>query len=335
MRAPLWTEANLYSAHGGSAPPMALLRTGLVTFFLALVALAPLAAAQLPGAPAPCGPLTAQVAVPQALGPGESGDVRLTVANAGNFAAAVTVAASLPDPASGWAIVNPEDQQQTVAASGSQEFVFSVQPSEGASQTATINFTASGACSPPVGACPQGACDAQPVTATGQLQYRAPEGLRIPGLDSLGFPVEYLVAGIVLIGITTAIPFLLRGKKRGISAECPEPLKLVRPGRGASFPIELRNATPQPATAHLEVGPVPEGWSAFMPLPEVQLAAREKRSLWLMVRAPPQARAGETVDIELRLRHAAGNRKGAAATVRVRAEVNPNVTEPAAAPAGA
>lgn len=296
----------------------------LVLFLVALAA--PLAAAQIPGVPPGCGPLEATVTVPAALAPGERGDVTISVENAGNFVATVTVAANVAD--AGWSLVDSADQTGDVPAGGSASFTYSVTPAEGAAETATVNFSVSGTCNPPVGACPQGACDAAPVNQSGTVTLRPAEGLRFPGLENVDFPVEYLIAGIVLVGIAAAIPFLLRKKKGDVAADCPEPLKMVRPGRGTSFPIELRNPGAEPATARFEVGPLPEGWSAFMPLPEVQLAARETRNLWLMVRAPAEAATGAMADIELRLRSGA-DAKAPARLVRVRAEVNPSAAESA------
>jgi len=101
---------------------------------------------------------------------------------------------------------------------------------------------------------------------------------------------------------------------------CPEPLKFVRPGRGASFPIEVKNGADEPARLALAVAAVPEGWSAFLPLPEIQLAPKETRSLWLMVRAPETAKPGEAVDVELTATDAADPRR--TKRVRVRAEVS-------------
>lgn len=294
----------------------------ILPLLLVLALAAPFATAQVPTLE-PCGPLTGAVTVPPPMGVGDQGNVVVAVDNRGNFSASVTVAASIV-PSDQWRLVNPADQTKTIAAGGSDTFTFTIEALDGATEEATVNFSVTGTCNPPVGACPSGSCDAAPLSLSGQVGLRVEEGLRFPGIENLQFPIEYLIAGIALIGITTAIPFLLRKRTRGLVAQSPEPLKLVRPGRGTSFPIEIRNPGNEPATAQLEVGPVPEGWSAFMPLPEVQLAARETRSLWLMVRAPPTAAAGETVDVELRLRSTAAKHPLA---VRVRAEVNPNAAD--------
>jgi uncharacterized membrane protein len=100
----------------------------------------------------------------------------------------------------------------------------------------------------------------------------------------------------------------------------------VRAGRGASFPIQVRNASPQNVKYELAVGPVPQGWSAFLPLPDVQLAPREARGLWLMVRSPPDAQNGDAAEVEV---SASDPATGATTNLRVRAEVMSGATDAA------
>lgn len=295
----------------------------LAALFALALALAPAhALAQVPTQPQGCAIAADPPTVPATLAADAVGDVALNVRNTGSFPADVNVSAVLND--AGWRIVSgPADQ--AIAAGGSGSFVFRVSPATGAAPTATIQLTVNAACNPPTGplptACPGNSCQAT-ASQQGALAYEAPQGIRLPGLDALAFPIEYLIAGVLLVAVATAIPLALRGRtarRGGIAADCPEPLKMLKAGRGTSFPIELRNLADQPAQASFEVAPVPEGWSAFMPLPEVQLAAKEARSLWLMVRAPPDAQVGATADIELKLRLPSGVELP---SVRVRAEVN-------------
>ena len=289
----------------------------VVTLALLVAALAlPSAAAQLPVQPAACGPIDIPEApaVPAAVAPGGTAQVTVDVTNGGQVPATVTVTGATTS--AGWTIItSPEPATVEPGASGA--FTFVVSAAGDAGGDATVSFAASGACETPQGLpCPGNACNAGSANTQVQVPLRPAEGFRLP---ALGFPIEYLLAAVVLVGLAAAIPFAMRKKRPGLHAECPEPLKMLRAGRGTSFPIEIRNGSKEPTTAHFEVGPVPQGWSAFMPLPEVQLAAREARSLWLMVRSPQEAQVGDTVDIELRLKDA--RRGGGGAVVRVRAEV--------------
>lgn len=286
----------------------------------------PLALAQVPGAPPPCGPIAATAMSPMdPVPPGQSANIILTVQN--NGTTGVQAVVTISPATEGWTIQNPEDQTETVPGQASREFTFTVSPTDAARADLSVSFQVSGTCALPAPGipCPPDACTTTAQAPGAYVRLAPRDGGGIPGLQNLDFPLEYLVAGVVLVGVASAIPLLLRKKAPGFAAECPEPLKMVRPGRGTSFPIEVRNASPEPVTAQFDIGPVPEGWTAFMPLPEVQLAGREARSLWLMVRAPATALEGDAADVEVRLRGT--GRPEVSSVVRVRAEVSPTAAE--------
>ena len=286
---------------------------------LALLACLSPAQAQIPTSLA-CGPITipADPATPGPIAAGTSVDVVVDVLNEGQLPVMLTVTAEPAQP--GWQVTSPPSAR--VAEGGTGTFTFTVTAGPSASADTTISFLASGACEGPQGLpCPDAnACNAGSDNAQVLVPLQAGGGFTFPDLGGLGASPEYLIAGLVLIGLAVAIPLAMRRKRSGVVADCPEPLKMVRAGRGTSFPIEIRNASKDPATAQFEVGAVPEGWSAFMPLPEVQLASRESRSLWLMVRSPNEAQVGDAVEVELRLRDPKrGTTNGS--VVKVRAEV--------------
>lgn len=288
----------------------------LVLALLGLLLLAPPALAQDPATL--CGPITATAAAPAPMAAGAAGTVTLVVTNAGQLA--VRASASMNIREEGWEFDADAPSAILIAPQDSASFLFAVRATESATTDALPTLTARGVCEPagPL-PCPPQACSVEAEPVQTRIQFRQAEGLNIPGLSNLDFPPEYLVASLVLVGLVAAIVVLARRPARGVAADCPEPLKQVKAGRGASFPIEVRNAGGEPVTAQLEVGAVPEGWSAFMPLPDVQLAARESRNLFLMVRAPEQAGVGDAVDVEVMVRNPARPEK--TTTVRVRAEV--------------
>lgn len=280
---------------------------------LLVILLLPTAAAQAPINA--CGPISipAPPATPSPVADGGRTDIVVEVANGGQLAATVVVSARTSS--AGWSLINEEATAQ-VPANGRSQFTFTLQANSPTGD-AQVDFAATGTCDAPAAVqCPGGACSAGNANSNVAVPLQPAEGFRLPGLDNIG--PEILIAAIILVGLASVVPFALRRKKGGIIADCPEPLKMVKPGRGTSFPIELRNPGKDQVVTRFEVGPVPEGWSAFMPLPEVQLAGREARSFWLMVRSPASAAQGDAVDIELRLKDPRGSD---ARVLKVRAEV--------------
>jgi hypothetical protein len=291
----------------------------LLAFALLLVASAPQALAQ-GGLPAACGPLEVTVAqASAAVAPGASTTLTVTVANTGNANAAVVVAASVAS--AGWR-VSPEQADAVVNGGQSAPFEFTASAAEGAASQATVNFVAEASCQAGPLTCPTGQqfCRTSAPASAG-LTLAQPEGFRIPGLTDLDVPLEYLVGGLLLLAAAVLLPLLTKRRRGGFVATCPEPLKLLRAGQGVSFPIEVTNRSKSALTVTFDVGKVPDGWSAFMAMPELQVAPGEKRSLWLMVRAPAVAATGARADVSLRVRG-----PGAPpTTMRVRAEIDANV----------
>lgn len=305
------------------------MRRTLSTLALVLLVV-PLAAGQVPpSAPPACGPIAATAVAPATLGPGEAGTVTLTITNTGARPVTATASMVLLGPgtggSSGWT-GGGDKTVQVPAASGSTPGSATAEFGVGAEGEAiaevTVSFSVTGACAAPIPGvdCPQSACVTNEAAASQRIRYEAPEpGLQIPFLAGLDLRPEVVIALLVLLGILASIPLLLRKRPRALSADCAEPLKTLKPGKGASFPIAVTNPSPDAIRADLEVGAVPEGWTAFLPLPDLQLAPRESRNLFLMVRAPDDAAPGETVDVEVTVRNAA--RPDRPSLLRVRAEV--------------
>jgi hypothetical protein len=303
-------------------------RRALLAATLLVCALPP-AAAQLPSNQVCSGDnFTLTHAAPDAVPPGGTATVTVAVQNKGSLDATVNLSASVTTP--GWKLTSSDSQGQVVTAGSKASFVFSMSPDATAKDAGALNVAGSATCGPgglPVG-CPAGACTVQLKADTASVAVQAPQSL-LP--FPINFPLEYLLAGLVLIIVLVAIPLTLRRRRapaRGGAPglDCSEPLKPVRAGRGASFPIQVRNASPQNVKYELAVGPVPQGWSAFLPLPDVQLAPREARGLWLMVRSPPDAQNGDAAEVEV---SASDPATGATTNLRVRAEVMSGATDAA------
>lgn len=126
---------------------------------------------------------------------------------------------------------------------------------------------------------------------------------------------ELIVLGALVVSAGTAATLVARQTRKGFRVRTEEQEKPVEAGRGASFPVTVENLATGPDTAILDVSAVPDGWNAFMAMPEVPLAGREARQLWVMVRAPPGAEPGERVDVRVDVRSKAAPGKASSATL--------------------
>jgi uncharacterized membrane protein len=81
--------------------------------------------------------------------------------------------------------------------------------------------------------------------------------------------------------------------------ECDQPGQEVLPGRGASFPVRVANESPDDDRIHFTHSTLPAGWAVLLPAETLEVDAGESDTLWVTVKAPPTARAGERVTFEL------------------------------------
>lgn len=100
-------------------------------------------------------------------------------------------------------------------------------------------------------------------------------------------------AGIFLLAI------VLVRRKKGVDISCSEPTQEVLPGRGASYPVRLRNEAPEEDTFFLSTSELPSGWNVLLPVESIDLRGGEQDTVWLTVKAPGTARPGERVQFEL------------------------------------
>ncbi|HLE96462.1 MAG TPA: hypothetical protein VI997_03755 [Candidatus Thermoplasmatota archaeon] len=269
------------------------MRASLATLVLVAALVTPFAQAQVPTL---CQAPNVSIAPARLdLASGQAAWVNVTVRNnnAGNFPGAGELEIAPPP---GFA-AEPMSAQFPSLAGGSQAVVaVKVTALDTAPAGTTRQLTAVATI-----VCGQGQIsqESAPTEATSDLVV-APGGET--GLDGvlgvLTRPVTVAIGGLALVILVGAVA--LKGRREGFGLVCPEPRKSLRPGRGTSFPLEVVNRAGATDTATFEVAEIPEGWTAFTALPEVQLGPREARTLWLMVRAPVGAPAGTKAEVRVR-----------------------------------
>lgn len=251
---------------------------------LAALLLVPVAAAQFP---VPVCPTPSVAFDPERLdlAPGASGEFEVTATNPGQIPVSITVEYTAPP---GFAVDPPTSENGNVPAG---QFV-----------TNTVRITA--LANAPVGTTRQVTAEATATCGTGPAAQQSAAASATadlvvvpaapsPGEGLLGAatqPAVLAIGGLALVLLVGAVA--LKSRREGFGVACPEAEKMLRPGRGTSFPLEVQNRSGAPDTAQFTVSDVPDGWTAFTALPEIQLGPRETRTLWLMVRAPATAPEG-------------------------------------------
>ncbi|MHB8584475.1 MAG: COG1470 family protein [Thermoplasmatota archaeon] len=292
----------------------------------AILATATSASAQVPNPPQ-CGPVIFSFTSGDPMpAPGSSYTISGTVTNSNAQFQGTWNATVGPYPA-GWSKPTITPAGGTLAAGASGSFTLAGSVPATATSAGQISVTVNLYCVNSIisqGPAVSTASKTITVTPTTSSNWYDP---LVPYLPAIG--------GVILLAlIIGGTVSLVRRRRAGLSFDMPEPLKGVRPGRGVSFPMVIENRYGQPDTATFEVGPVPDGWSAFTALPELALAPGEKRTVWVMVRAPQDASEGMRAKVSVGVK--SKNTGGEATLKTVTAEVQKAAPESieGSAPAG-
>ncbi len=305
-------------------PPPGARTTAFSLVVLALfLAVAPAADAQgLPPLSGACGPSTiSPVAGATQVAAGTNGFVTVRVTNEGAFPGRIDIDATIVGGA-GWTVPNPSQTAEAVPAGENRTFSFTVQPAaEGADTFATLEFAGRLTCAGSGQTAVAFQAEKQSVTVELAGGSTGTFGGALGKL--LGDPTSILIlGGVLLLGVVGVFAMSKRKARGGLSVRAEEVQKKIRPGRGTSFPVALANDGSEDETIMFDVGEAPAGWTAFMAVPEIVLAAGEDRTVWLMVRSPPGAPDGDRAEITVTIRVAGGDGRPRAKDVTVVAEVS-------------
>lgn len=108
--------------------------------------------------------------------------------------------------------------------------------------------------------------------------------------------------GLLVAAAVGTVGYLGYRRRHRIRVTSSDPEQTTHPGEGSNFPILLENRSGEAITVALEAERVPEGWVAFLPLPNVELEPGETRELWLTIKPPADASLGSETEILVRAR---------------------------------
>ncbi|MBI4393239.1 MAG: hypothetical protein HY556_05510 [Euryarchaeota archaeon] len=236
------------------------------------------------------------------------------------------------DPgATGWSRT-PTSQQISLDAQGAGAGSVTVFAPSAADAPKTPTFTISGILS-----CSNASGNIGTANSNQQLAFKPV--LNVSGTNETVGPEPpppdgnaLLITVIALAIVAGAAYLVLTTKPVGVRLKTAEGTKELAPGRGASFPVVLQNRSDKADTAVFKVAEVPAGWSAFMALPEIQVGPKEEKNLWLMVKAPPDAKEGESVKVALEAKSKSSPNK--VARIELVAKVQKPVTQASAEGSG-
>lgn len=110
-------------------------------------------------------------------------------------------------------------------------------------------------------------------------------------LETLG-PWIYLVLVLLVVAVLVVIVLTLAGRRALVTLASDTRELVLPPGGRAVFPFRVESLAKQEDAVLLQVSAVPEGWAAFLPVPELVLDPGQVQDLNLVVIAPPSAGDG-------------------------------------------
>jgi uncharacterized repeat protein (TIGR01451 family) len=218
--------------------------------------------------------------IPQgSFDPGEERVYTFVVENTGNLDAEGTfqIISTLPD---GW-FWSPTEQNLQIAGGESTEVDITVRWEGDVERDAQLQADVEYDC----GGVESGSTD------TVSLAFTHAPVTDQGGDDEL--PWAWILFGTIVAGTVVGVPIAYRRRGARVRAACEDSEREVAPGRGTSYPITIENESSDAVSIDLEVTDVQEGWSALTTLPNLELGAEESRTIYMMVRAPEEAKPGD------------------------------------------
>lgn len=151
------------------------------------------------------------------------------------------------------------------------------------------------------------------VCITGVVQQSSLPAQHVLDVRIRSFEAPWLAVIGVFLVLTAGVTVLgIRRVRKSVLLTPTTPERAIEPGRSAKYTFTIHNRRGKPAEYDLVVGGLPPGWSIHLALDHVALEPGEEKTLWAILKAPPDAPRGEAVPFALRLQGERGPRDGAA-----------------------
>jgi uncharacterized protein (DUF58 family) len=296
---------------------------GLVLVLAATTGLASLASGQLGqtecglGLEAPSNPQVSN------FEPGEQRTYEFTVTNNASAADATGTFKLVSEMPDAW-FWSPTEENVDVAAGGQETVTVTARYEGEIQQDATLSAQVQDV------QCEGAATSTDPNSDTVSLALTSAE-LPAPADEGADIPWAWIIFSTLVAGTVVGVPVYYQRRSPSLDVECDESEGEVQPGRGTSYPIRLTNDSSENLDVKLQVTDVQQNWSALTTLPELELGPEESRTVYMMVRAPEEAKPGDLCVAKLGVTPAGGSRQTVKTLTRVDedAEVDEQPPEPA------
>lgn len=135
-------------------------------------------------------------------------------------------------------------------------------------------------------------------TAATVVQATRADSVTRDVLETVGPYIWVVLLGLVA-AVVLAMSLVAANRRVAVRLSSPEAEQAVSAGGRGSFLLRVHNITRQPDTVFLRAAPLPEGWAAYLPTPQVDLDPGQQEEVSVVVIPPKEAEAGahQAVDV--------------------------------------
>lgn len=131
----------------------------------------------------------------------------------------------------------------------------------------------------------------QTATDTAPLRITVENSVTRAVLETLG-PWVYALLLLLVAAVLVAVLVTVSSRRARVRLVADTREKAVGPGGKVAFDFRVEGLARETDAVLLQVSAVPQGWAAFLPVPELELEPGQSQEVALVVIAPPTAEQG-------------------------------------------
>ncbi len=129
-------------------------------------------------------------------------------------------------------------------------------------------------------------------TASASVNVLREDPLTREALEAVGAWLWLVLAGALVLAVVAG-KLVYDTRRTAVKLHCSISEADITPGGRVAVPMRVENVTRLEDTVVFHVAPMPDGWSAHLPVPELDLDGHQSEELHLIIQAPATAKAGD------------------------------------------